>query len=173
VTIDPVQPDDGLRFVTVVYDPPSEIVQWTLRAVGAVERRALDAAATPDESGHYHLLWVVAHGRHAGRRILAGAGSRSRFRLWDADTGERLHVGQLADAHYMAINAVEFAVIGDRTYLLTGGHTCTLGIWSLDTERERHLWVGSQVWSIKSGSGRNVVLAGVRGLMGIEFREAP
>ncbi len=52
----------------------------------------------------------------------------------------------------MAINAVEVANVEGRTYLFTGGHTCTLGFCSLDTHEERHLWVGFQLWSIRVGS---------------------
>lgn len=164
---DPAPPGGAIRFVTAVDVPAPEVVRWTLGDDGTVAGAPLRLLEIPDTLEETYAVWEFAYGRHDGRRIIAGAGFSSCFQIWDADTGEPLYANRLANAYNMAINAVELG----SAHLFTGGHTCTLGIVSLDTHEERHLWVGSHLWSITALSDRVVVVGGVRGIMGVEFRE--
>ncbi|MGN9913235.1 WD40 repeat domain-containing protein [Phytohabitans sp. LJ34] len=171
IAIDPVRPANTTRFVTATTIPTPEVVRWTLTDDGTVERTDLVLDEAPDDAEWPYGISEFAYGWHADRRVLVGAGSNSHVQVWDADDGGVLWSGDLAGGHNMAINAVEVANIRGETYILTGGHTCTLGFLELATGQERHLWVGSHIWSIAADSNGNVVIGGVRGIMGIHHQQ--
>ncbi|WP_173154308.1 WD40 repeat domain-containing protein [Phytohabitans suffuscus] len=168
---DPVRHSDVTRFVTATKAPTHEVVQWTLTDDNTVKQVGLAVDEAPDGAEWPYMIWEFVYGWHHGRRILAGAGTNSHVQVWDAEDGSAMWSGDLQGGHHKAINAVEISRIGGETYVLTGGHTCTLGLLSLATGEERHLWVGSQIWSIAADTEHNVVIGGVRGIMNIEFRQ--
>lgn len=126
---------DVTRFVTATTAPTHEVVQWTLTDDNTVKHVGLTVDEAPDGAEWPYIIWEFAYGRHHGRRILAGAGTNSHVQVWDAEDGSALWSGDLQGGHHKAINAVEIGQIGGETYVLTGGHTCTLNLLSLANRR--------------------------------------
>ncbi|GAA1037730.1 hypothetical protein GCM10009557_51900 [Virgisporangium ochraceum] len=171
LALGPDRADREFSFVTAQDPPAPQVIRWTLTNSGTPHSVTLPVSDPP---GRVHIrpdLYEFAWGAHGGRRIIAGAGSH--VQVWDADDGDLVWSRYLERTNGMAINAIEIGTIAGRTYVITGGHTCTLGFIDVETQEERHLRIGSHLWSITALGDGEFTVAGVRGVMGIAFLEAP
>ena len=171
VVADPEQQSDGaLRFMTAIGDAPQQARLWTLTA-GEVASHDL---AMEDEPGLDHPAGIAAlsFGRLHHHRIAAGVGEYSCLYVWDADNGQRLAHAQLKQAYQMMLADVDVGEVARRTVILSGGYTCSLVLWTLDTHEERHLWVGSPLAFIKSLPEDRAVVAGPRGIIVFQLTRA-
>jgi WD40 repeat protein len=157
---------DLLRFITATADGRNPRL-WTLAADQASSQELV--VAQDPEAAIRADIWAAAFGHLSQQHIVAGAGTYSWLHIWDADDGKLLMRKQLEHAYQMALADVDIAEIAGRTIVLTGGYTCSLVLWPLDTGEEHHLWVGSPLTFIKSLPGDRAVVAGPRGIIAFQL----
>jgi WD40 repeat protein len=162
----PEQHAGAIRFITWDWESP-EARLWTVTSDEAGHQR-LPLAAHPDTSEPLPIS-AVSFGHSGDVSVAVAAGAFSRLLVWNTDDGSLLADAQLEKAHHMALADVDMALIGGQPLILTGGHTCSVALWSMETLREHHLWVGSPLWRIRFLPGNRAVVAGSRGIMALEL----
>ncbi|GAA3116948.1 hypothetical protein GCM10010449_43820 [Streptomyces rectiviolaceus] len=163
----PDQPDDALRCVTWDW-VEAQTRLWTVTGDDArFEDLALSARAGSDSPFRTTAVSFVRAGHVSA---IVGVGSYSRLDVWNAEDGTRMTHAQLERGHHMELTDVDMARYGEWPIAVTGGHTCSVGLWSLENGQEHHVRVGSPLWRTKVLAPRGVVVVtGSRGIMAIEL----
>ncbi|MGW1618528.1 hypothetical protein [Streptomyces sp. NPDC002172] len=160
----PDQPDDVLRFVTWGWEERRTLL-WT---VSGEETRTVDLVRSAGVEGPFRTT-AVSFGHWGQGSVVVGVGSYSRLLVCNAEDGALITQVQLERGHHMELTDVDLAQYGERSIAVTGGHTCSVGLWSLESGREHHVRVGSPLWRTKVLPPRGVVMAGPRGIMVVEL----
>ncbi|WP_371551888.1 hypothetical protein OG266_40265 [Streptomyces sp. NBC_00554] len=162
----PEQPDDALRFVTWDWEEYQTRL-WTVTGDDArFEDLALSARTGIEDP---FRITAVSFGRSGHEPIVVGVGSYSRLAVWSAEDGSLMTQAQLELGHHMELTDVDLAHYGERSIAVTGGHTCSVGLWSLAGGQEYHVRVGSPLWRTRVLPPHRVVMVGSRGIMAIEL----
>ncbi|MFJ3802948.1 AAA family ATPase [Streptomyces sp. NPDC090088] len=160
----PDRSDVALRFVTWDW-ARQETRLWTL---AGDEAGCVDLTFPGDGEGPSRTA-AVSIGRWGRDSVVVGVGSYSRVVVWSAEDGSPITQAQLESGHYMELTDVDLARYGEREIAVTGGHTCSVGLWSLENRQEHHVRVGSPLWRTRVLPPRGVVMTGPRGIMAVEL----
>ncbi|MGW7080216.1 AAA family ATPase [Streptomyces sp. NPDC054866] len=162
----PDQPDDALRFVTWDWQEDQTRL-WTVTGEDArFEDLALSGRT---DIGTPFRTTAVSFACSGHAAVVVGVGSYSQLTVWNAEDGTRMTHAQLERGHGMELTDVDMAQYGRRAIAVTGGHTCSVALWSLESGLEHHVRVGSPLWRTKVLGPRGVVVIGSRGIMAIEL----
>jgi WD40 repeat protein len=162
----PDQSADALRFVTWDWRE-NQTRLWTVTGDEA-EFVDLTLSARADIVTPFRVT-AVSFGRSGSVSTVVGVGSYSRLTVWNAADGTRLAQAQFEDGHHMELTSVDMTQYGGRSIAVTGGHTCSVGLWSVENGQEHHLRVGSPLWRTKVLPPHGVVVIGSRGIMALEL----
>ncbi|MEV0323704.1 WD40 repeat domain-containing protein [Streptomyces sp. NPDC050658] len=163
----PEQPDDALRFVTWDWEQ-NETRLWS---VGGDEASFEDLVPPARTDAQFPLrITGISFGRVGHVPVVVGVGSFSQLVVWNAEDGSLMAQAQLERGHYMELTDVDMAQYGRRSIAVTGGHTCSVGLWSLEGGQEHHVRVGSPLWRTRVLPAHRVVMIGPRGIMAVELR---
>ncbi len=170
VAADPLQASGALRFITATRRKSCQARLWTITG-GEISHRDLPMESDPDLGGPPRI-YAISFGNLSRRRIAVAVGEYSSLHIWDAADGTLLNHARLKQGHGNSLNDVDIGEAAGRALILTGGSTCSLALWPLDTNRENHLRVGSVLWSVRSVPGGRAVVAGPQGIMAFQLGAA-
>jgi len=168
---DPQPPSGTVRFLTATPRPPSQVKLWTTSGNDITKITQLELQVEPDPYLHRSLcIYGLSFGYLNGRRVAAGAGELGSLHIWYAADGSLLKHTQFTQSHRgSSLNDVDIRQGGGETPILAVGYICSLVLWRPGSREEHYLRVGSPLWSVKSLPRGQVVVAGPRGIMAIEF----
>ncbi|MFH8483879.1 hypothetical protein [Streptomyces longisporoflavus] len=160
----PEAPQGALRFITWTYQT-REARLWNVTTDAA---HHLDLPLTPHPEAEHPLhVTAVAFGRSGDLPVAVAVGSYSQVMVWNTDDGSLVSDAQLEHGHHMELLDVHLARIAGKPLVVTGGHTCSVALWSLETHQEYHFRIGSVLWHTRFLPGHRVLAAGPRGIMAL------
>ncbi|WP_409236509.1 hypothetical protein [Streptomyces sp. PA5.6] len=152
-----------LRIITWSWQLPRDVRLWDVTTDEA-RHRELPRSARGDPDDPLYTS-KVAFGRSGDVPVAVAVGSYSRVLVWNTDDGSLVSDVHLERGHGMELLDVGVAHVAGKPLAVTGGHTCSVALWSLETRQEHHLRIGSVLWHTRFLPGQRILAAGPRGIM--------
>ncbi|MFI7320692.1 hypothetical protein [Streptomyces venezuelae] len=151
------------RLITWNWQLPRDVRLWDVTTDEA-RHRDLPRSAHGDPDDPLYTS-KVAFGHLGAVPVAVAVGSYSRVLVWNTDDGALVSDVHLERGHGMELLDVCVTHIAGKSLAVTGGHTCSVALWSLDTQQEHHLRIGSVLWHTRFLPGQRILAAGPRGIM--------